>query len=122
MGVVVEYTADELTEDSDNEKHLEKAEKAAKRKAGLRKRKQLQPAPRHPPRYPAVTYPPRFQQQQPRPSGARRAGPPSGLQPQRAVGACFACGEMGHLRARWGIYGQDAGPGEEVVSFSHVDA
>ena len=32
-GVVAEYIADELAEDSDDEKHLKKAEKAAKRKA-----------------------------------------------------------------------------------------
>ena len=98
------YTADELADDSDDEKRLEKAEKAAERKAGLRKRKRLQPTPRFPPRYPAVAYPSQQQQQQqlqvrqPGPSGARRAGPPSGMQPQRAVGPCFACGEMGHLR------------------------
>ena len=38
-GVVTEYTADELADDSDDEKRLEKAEKAAERKAVLRKRK-----------------------------------------------------------------------------------
>ena len=93
-GVVAEYTADELADDSDDEKRLEKAEKTAERKAGLRKRKRVQPAPRQPPRYP-----PQLQQQQPGPSGVRRAGPPLGLLAQRAVGPCFACGEMGHLRA-----------------------
>ena len=38
-GVSEEYTADKLAEDSDDEKRLEKAEKVAERKAGLRKRK-----------------------------------------------------------------------------------
>ena len=38
-GVVAEYTVDELADDSDDEKRTEKAEKAAERKAGLRKRK-----------------------------------------------------------------------------------
>ena len=83
-GVVIEYTADKLADNSDNEKRLEKA-----KKVGLRKRKRLQPASRHPPRYPVVAYPSQFQQQ-PGPSGARRAGPPSGLQPQQAVQPCFA--------------------------------
>ena len=55
-GVVTKYTAD----DSDDEKRLEKAEKAAQRKAGLRKRKRLQPAPNPAPRWPnacAYQYP-----------------------------------------------------------------
>ena len=37
--IVSEYTADELADDSDDEKRLEKAEKAAERKAAKRKRK-----------------------------------------------------------------------------------
>ena len=48
-GFVVEYTVDEVTDDSDDEKHLEMVEKVAKRKAGLRKSKRLQPAPRYHP-------------------------------------------------------------------------
>ena len=40
-GIVAEYTADELADDSDNEKRLEKAEKSADRTAGLKKRKRL---------------------------------------------------------------------------------
>ena len=57
-GVVTEYTADELADDSDDEKRLEKAEKAAEKKAVLRKRKRPQPtAAKHPPR------PPRLQPQ-----------------------------------------------------------
>ena len=58
-GVVTEYTADEFADDSDDEKRLEKAEKAAERKAGLRKRKRLQPAPKQPgtPRFPAPRWP-----------------------------------------------------------------
>ena len=42
--VVAEYTADELAEDSDDEKQIEKAEKAAKRKAGLKRKKKQQPS------------------------------------------------------------------------------
>ena len=42
-GVVAEYTADELADDSDDEKCLEKAEKVAERKAGLKKCKRVQP-------------------------------------------------------------------------------
>lgn len=40
-GVVAEYTADELADDSEGEKRIEKAEKAAERKAGLKKCKRL---------------------------------------------------------------------------------
>ena len=43
LGVVAEYTADELADNSDDEKRLEKAEKAAERKAGLKKCKRVQP-------------------------------------------------------------------------------
>lgn len=41
----MEYTAEELTDDSDDEKRPAKAEKAAERKAGLRKRKRTQQLP-----------------------------------------------------------------------------
>ena len=36
-GVIAEYIEDELADDSDDENHLEKVEKAAERKAGLKK-------------------------------------------------------------------------------------
>ena len=45
-GVVTEYTADELADGSDDEKRLEKAEKAAERKALKRKRKRVEPSPK----------------------------------------------------------------------------
>ena len=87
-GVVVEYTADELADDSEDEKRLEKVEKAAERKAGLKKRKRVQPAARPSPRLPwyapygGYAYPLQQQQhQQPGPShnlGSRRPGPPTG--------------------------------------------
>ena len=50
MGVVSEYIADELAEDSDDEKRLKKAERAAERKGRKRKvdRKQRPPAMSHP--------------------------------------------------------------------------
>ena len=44
-GVVAEYTADELADDSEDEKRLEKAENA-ERKARLKKRKRVKPAAR----------------------------------------------------------------------------
>ena len=40
-GIVPEYTADELADDSDDEKRLERAENTAERKAGKRRRKVL---------------------------------------------------------------------------------
>ena len=103
-GVVTEYTADELADDCDDEKRLEKAEKAAERKVVLQKRKRPQPtAAKYPP------HPPRLQPQygvgyhspqQLGPStsvGIRSPAPPL---LQRAMGPCFACGEMGHLRSQ----------------------
>ena len=110
-GVVQEYTADELADDSDDEKRLEKAEKAAERKAGLRKRKRSQPvSTRQPPR--PSRFPPQYGagyqylplplplQQPPGPSTSgvmRRPAPPT---LPRAVGPCFACDEIGHLRSQ----------------------
>ena len=111
-GVVAEYTADELADDSDDEKRLERAEKAADRKAGLKKRKRLPSsakasAPSYVRRY--VTAPPAsygnlavpYSATHSQPSGGpsgRRSGSVAGPSLQRAVGPCFACGEMGHLR------------------------
>jgi len=99
-GVVAEYTTDELAEDSDNEKRLEKAEKAAERKAAKRKRKRVEPT--------AKTGKGRYNAQQPGPSGSAPVSaamiyPPKRPQlvpaPMRTAGPCFACGEMGHLRS-----------------------
>ena len=45
--VVAEYTVDELVEDSEGEKHLEKAEKAAERKARLKQQKKQLPKQMH---------------------------------------------------------------------------
>ena len=99
-GVVAEYTADELADDSDDEKCLEKAEKAAERKAVKRKKKggessrtgkgrynpaQAAPAPSVSAPTTASTYP------------AKR--PVVAPAPARAIGPCFACGEMGHIRS-----------------------
>jgi len=85
-GVVAEYTADELAEDSNDKKHLEKAEKAAERKAAKRKRKQVEPT--------AKTGKGRYNVQQPGPSGSALISAA-----MRTAGTCFACGEMGHLRS-----------------------
>ena len=41
-GVVAEYTADELADDSGDEKRIERAEKEAERKAGKRKKKRAE--------------------------------------------------------------------------------
>ena len=100
--VVAEYTADELADDSDDEKRLEKAEKAAERKAGLKKRKRLPPTQKAP----VASRAPRLVNAQPygnwvpeqphmQQGGGRRLG---AANVQRAVGPCFACGDMGHLR------------------------
>ena len=110
--VVAEYTADH----SDDEKWLEKAEKAAERKAGLKWHPKQQPAQRgaaqtRTQRYTAAQayggytvpqlYPPSFPQLQQTASGAgqsvRRAGGSAGTMQRVSVGPSFACGEMGHL-------------------------
>ena len=101
-GVVAEYMADELAEDSDDEKRLDKAEKAAERKAGKKKKKRVEPPSR------AARSRPFVQSAAPFPPPAaltaayqqRRPAAPVQLPFQpRAVGPCFACGEMGHVRA-----------------------
>ena len=98
--VVAEYTADELAEDSDNEKRLEKAEKPAERKAS---KKKLHVPDHHSKRH---TQKPILPQQQQMPLEAlTQALPPRRplLSPLQATtsqpdGPCFACSQMGHLR------------------------
>ena len=93
--VVAEYTADELADNSDDEKKIEKSEKAAERKAAKRKKaaqkvpttKRAMQAPQSP-----VILP--LQNQTPR----RQIIVPSAKN-IRPVGPCFSCGEMGHLRS-----------------------
>ena len=106
--VVSEYTADELAADSDDEKRLEKAEKAAERKAS--KRKKNSESRQRPYKRPAnprlVSDVLQGQSVLPFPaasSGAqfRRQLMPSRTmtQLQREPGPCFACGQMGHYRS-----------------------
>ena len=100
-GVVTEYTTDELAEGSDDEKRLERAEKAAEQKAAKRRKKRAgstsgrprgQPRPSAPVTMAAPTASLQCQATTTRRPGAATAPM------QRAVGPCFACGEMGHLR------------------------
>lgn len=96
----MEYTADELAEDSNNEKRLEKAEKSAKRKAS---KKKLHVPDHHSKRH---TQKPILPQQQQMPLEAlTQALPPRRplLSPLQATtsqpdGPCFARGQVGHLR------------------------
>ncbi len=97
-GVVAEYTADELAADSDDEKRIEKAEKATERKAAKRKRKWAEP--------PAKTGSTRgrFSAVQPAlplssPAAYAAKHPATAPVLPRAVGPCFACGEVAHLRS-----------------------
>ncbi len=93
-----EYEADKLANDSDDEKRLEKAEKAAERKL-VRRRKARTDAKKHDSRSfgrrnlpvppPAVQQPGR---QQPLTIGRLPT-------PAHRVGPCFQCGEFGHLRS-----------------------
>ena len=125
-GVVTEYTADELADDSDDEKCLEKAEKAAERKAGLRKRKRLQPA-----RYPSLPGPAVAEHVRlsvrrilAASSAARWSGCAT---PRSSFGATCEPGS-GAMFCMWrdgasaDLLPQDTGPGKQVVSFSHAEA
>ena len=96
--VVQEYTADELAANSDDEKRMEKAEKAAERKAA-RKRKA---APAGKSRVKRSTYTP-FQ---PHPSPTAQFQLPL-VKPHAPVhhqptpklpGPCYVCGQFGHLK------------------------
>ena len=94
---MTEYTADELADGSDDEKRLEKAEKAAERKALKRKRKRVEPSPKPArSRFNSGQVPPLLATTPSVVAAKRPAGLPVPLRP---VGPCFACGEMGHLRS-----------------------
>ena len=99
-GMVEEYTADNLAENSDDERRIEKAERAAERKAGKRRKKRAAETPANKPRgsyQRGLTVPPNpaFPTlQQPMYPPKRQLGPPF----TRPVGPCHFCGEMGHLR------------------------
>ena len=102
-GVVAEYTADELAVDSDDEKRLEKAERAAERKAARRKRAKTVTLPgkrQRPPGFIHAGQPGASSSgggpQQQYVTGPRR--PPVAVSAPRPLGPCFACGEMGYLR------------------------
>ncbi len=100
--VVDEYTADDLAEGSDDEKRIEKAERAAERKAGKRRKKRSADAaamaakPRGGNQFrlvaqaPTAPVPP-LAYHQPK----RQATLPVTSRP---LGPCFGCGEMGHLK------------------------
>ena len=103
-GVVAEYTADELADDSGDEKRLEKAKWAAEHKASKRKRKRGmtrtvgRPRAGRNPQGQVSSAPagaPSFHQ----PATAVPRRPfMAGLPAARVAGPCFACGEMGHIR------------------------
>ena len=103
--MVDKYTADDLADGSEDEKKIEKAERAAERKVGKRRKKRTAEAaagkPRGvPARFATVAGPPAAGHAsftQPPHLGhpyRRQPVPPGG----RPVGPCHFCGEMGHLR------------------------
>ena len=96
--VVVEYTTDELAEDSEDEKRLEKAEHTAE-KAAKRRKKWVDP--------PAAKQGAYFAPAMPVPMASpasyqipvrQTTTPPSQL--FKLPGPCFACSEMGHVQSR----------------------
>ena len=103
--VVEEYEADELASGSEDEKKLERAERTAERKAVKKRKATTRQGPRNYPgkfRQPAFggvsqsPMWPRNQSLQPAPMQARSNA--QAIRPAPAVGPCFGCGEMGHLR------------------------
>ena len=101
-GVVQEYTADELAEDSGDEKRLEKAERAAELKAAKRRKKKASSAQSS--RSHSLSVPVAAARELAPPyhipsPGTRRFTSMTAPTPvRRAVGPCYACGEMGHMR------------------------
>ncbi len=109
--VVDEYLADDLASGSDDEKRIEKAEKAAERKAGKR-RKNKRPTEPTASRAGGARAPARFiPQPQPVQGSSASMGAAQvhyhapGRQaavlpgPRGVIGPCFSCGGYGHLRA-----------------------
>ena len=96
-GVVAEYTADELAEDSEDEKRIFKAEKAAERKSVKRRRAAAPPRPKI--RAQSSVVP--VTGSTVGPLQHRRSMPISyaqAVRPPKPLGPCFVCGEMGHLK------------------------
>ena len=95
--VVTEYTADELADNSEDEKRIEKAEKAAEKKSVKRRKVAGRPTPAKQPRSVATPSPSVSSATQvPRP---RRLGLIPAVAESRPLGPCFTCGEMGHLHS-----------------------
>ena len=103
-GVVQEYTANELAEDSGDEKRLEKAERAAELKAAKRRKKKASSVQSSRSRSLSVRMPGAAAREPAPPyhvpsSSTRRFASMTAPTPvRRVVGPCYACGEMGHMR------------------------
>ena len=98
---MAEYTADELTDDSGDEKRIEKAaeHRALKKRRkrggmGMAGRSRTGRIPQGPSSSPTGAPSPFHQ---PATSAPRQPFPP-GLPAAQVAGPCFACGEMGHIR------------------------
>ena len=99
---VAEYDADELADDSDDERKIEKAEKAAERKAAMAKKKggrSVQQSASYGREAPSN----RFLQGRRVPDVVPAQQSPAvfpgrQMRPVTGAGACFFCGEFGHFR------------------------
>ena len=99
-----EYTADELAEDSGDEKRLEKAEMVAELKAAKRRKKKASSVQSSRSRSlsvrvsAAAAREPAPPYHVPSSSTRRFASMMAPIPVRRVVGPCYACGEMGHMR------------------------
>ena len=95
--VVKEYETDDLARDSDDEKRIIRAEKAAEKKVvSLKKKSRGGKTPARTQTW--LSYRQQSFPQSQRPQYPRYAPSTSGAAPSRPVGPCHACHEFGHLR------------------------
>ena len=98
---IAEYDADELADDSDNERKIEKAEKAAERKAAMARKKQghsVQQSASYGREIPSNRLLQGRRVLDVVPTESPAVSPGRKVCPATGAGTCFFCGEFGHFR------------------------
>ena len=98
---VAEYDADELADDSDDERKIEKAEKAAERKAAMARKKQghsVQQSASYGREIPSNRLLQGRRVLDVVPTESPAVSPGRKVCPATGAGTCFFCGEFGHFR------------------------